>query len=105
MPENNEMNTVAVETATEAVTEAAQNAPDTTTNNSFTNQHPVLAACAVAAGVTGSMVIGAWAAEKLTNVADSLSEKWHNWRQNRKAKKAAKNNEPIEVTVEQKENA
>lgn len=104
MPENNEMNTVAVETATEAVTEAVQNAPDTTKNDSFTNQHPVLAACAVAAGVTGSMVIGAWVAEKLTNAADSLSEKWHNWRQNRKAKKATKNNEPIEV-VNQEEDA
>ena len=104
MPENNEMNTVAVETATEAVTEAVQNAPDTTTNNSFPDQHPVLAACAVVAGVAGSMVIGAWVAEKLTKTADSLSEKWRNWWQNRKAKKATKNNEPIEV-VNQEEDA
>lgn len=104
MPENNEMNNVAIETAAETVTEAVQNAP-ATTDTTFSTQHPYLTAIGTTAAISGAVVFGMWAMGKLCDGADKLGDKWHNWRQNRKAKKAAKSNEPIEVTIEQEENA
>ena len=104
MPENNEMNNVAIETAAETVTEAVQNAP-ATTDTTFSAQHPILTAIGTTAAISGAVVFGAWATGKLCDGADKLADKWRNWRVDVRAKKAAKNNEPIEVTVEQKENA
>ena len=103
MPENNEMNNVAIETA-ETVTEAVQNAPDTTTNNSFTNRHPILTALGITAALPAAVVFGAWAMGKLCDGADKLGNKWHNWRADVKAKKAAKKATET-IVVEQKENA
>ena len=104
MPENNEMNTVAVDTAAEAVTEAVETATETA-KNTFSNQHPFIAAFGAAAGLAGSAVLGAWVTCKVCDWVDQLPDRWHSWRADVKAKKAAKQNKPIEVDVEQEENS
>ena len=102
MPENNEMNNVAIETA-ETVTEAVQNA-SATTDTTFSAQHPILTVIGTAAAISGAAVFGAWATGKLCDGADKLANKWRNWRADVKAKKAAKNATET-IVAEQEENA
>lgn len=102
MPENNEMNNVAIETATETVGEAVLNAA--TTDTTFSTQHPYLTAIGITAALPAAVVFGAWAMCKLCDGADKLGVKWHNWRADVKAKKAAKKATET-IVVEQKENA
>ncbi len=103
MPENNEMNNVAIETAAETVTEAVRNAP-ATTDTTFSTQHPFLTAIGITAAIPAAAVFGVWAMGKLCDGADKLGDKWRNWRADVKAKKAAKKATET-IVVEQEKNA